>query len=122
MSIIKQLTIPASTTPAVSSGASYVNANVLQNYGNQLFPVAIQCGSDALTTDTTFVLEWEYATGLWSEIRAEHGASDPKTFTIGATIRFDSMLASFLKDKTIRVKLTTAQAAPRVFTLHYTAL
>ena len=117
--ITKTLTIPEDA--AVSNGDGYVNANVLQNRGNQLYPVAIQCPA-ALTDDTTFLLEWEYATGLWSEIRAENGASDPKTFTANATIRFDSMLASFLKDKTIRVKLTTAQAAPRVFTLHYTAL
>jgi len=117
--IIRTLTIPSGA--AVSNGDSYVNANVLQNMGNQLFPVAIKCPA-ALTTDTTFTVEWEYETGQWSEIRASNGASDPKTFTAHATIPFDSIVIPFLKDKTIRVKVTTEQDDPRVFELHYAAI
>lgn len=117
----KTLTVPGDSTTLFSNGEGFVNGNALQKVANQVYPLAIQCPAD-LTADTTFLVEWEYADGLWSEVRASNGASDPKTFTANASVPFDPLTAAFLKDKTIRVRIATVQATPRVFTVHYGVL
>ena len=106
---------------AISAGVSVKNGVRLFEASNMYYPVGVRC-PDALTTDTTFAIEYQVDESTWSELKDDTGQPDSKLFSANGTVLFTSIAASLLKDRTIRVKVTTNQGADRTFTFLYAVL